>query len=175
MRKVIIVFSLIFLFAGLAMGQSGKPFSIYAGGGVSIPKGFASELYKNGFNGMGAISYKAMPAMKWFAKVELNSFKSDSAIYFDGTINNLLLGIGGILSPKILDAPLKPFGIAGVGIASLSSSEGGESVSKLYFEFGAGAELGSGSASFFIMARYVTIATEEKSFNFIPITAGIKF
>ncbi|MEE9443622.1 MAG: hypothetical protein V3V99_13235 [candidate division Zixibacteria bacterium] len=175
MKKIIPVLIFIFLFTGISMGQTSKPFDIYAGGGISIPQGNASDFYKNGFNGLGAMAYNAMPAMKYFVKIELNSFKSDSTALFDVTQNNLLLGIGGILAPQITGAPLKPFGIAGAGIASISFSEGGGSISKFYFEFGAGAKLGSGSAAFFIMARYVSIATEVESFNFIPITVGIKF
>lgn len=175
MRKIIFALSLTILFAGLTMGQAGKPFDVYAGGGVTIPQDEARDDFKNGFNGLGVMAYNAMPSMKYFTKIELNSFKSESNMLLDLTQNNLLLGVGGILSPKVTGLPLKPFGIAGAGIASISFSEGSGSVSKFYYEFGAGAELGSGNFSFFIMARYITISTEIYSFKSIPITVGIRF
>jgi len=50
-----------------------------------------------------------------------------------------------------------------------------ETVTKFYYNFGAGVEFAAGpKISLFAQARYVSIATEGQSTQYIPISFGIK-
>jgi hypothetical protein len=51
-----------------------------------------------------------------------------------------------------------------------------EKQNKLYYNIGAGVELGGGPAfAFFAQVRYVSIATSGNATAFVPITVGLKF
>ncbi len=196
MRKsalMAVIFLLIFATAGWSQLPS-KPFNLYAGGGISNPTSpdAFKEGWKLGFHGSGGlgINFGVVPNFQIIGKVEFHTmpFDWDKAGLPDasgGAFQVLMFGADGKFALGVPAAPMKPFVIGGAGIAKISVSDitnAGSTVAvdadetDFYFNVGAGMEFGSGPAmKFFILARYVHIATEGESTAFIPVTAGIKF
>ena len=186
---------LLLIFATASWSQlPSKPFNLYAGGGVSIPTSpdAFKEGWKLGLHGSGGlgINFGAIPNFQVIGKVEFHTIpfdwdKAGQPNASGGAFQILMFGADGKLAFGVLAAPMKPFILGGVGGARISFSDisnAGNTVivdfseTDFYFNIGAGVEFGSGPAlKFFIMARYVNIATEGESTAFIPITAGIKF
>ncbi|MFH1700682.1 MAG: outer membrane beta-barrel protein [Candidatus Zixiibacteriota bacterium] len=194
MKKLVLTFALIMLCAGLASAQISKPFNVYVGAGVGMVQGDAGTLYKNGYHGMAAIGFNAAPMIQFLGKVEYHTFGSDLTpvlgIGLDGSQRNLMFGGAAKLQPSLPAFPLKVYGLAGIGMASIQAPDivsinlitseqvtiTPPSESKMYFELGAGAEMPAGpSLSLFAMVRYVSISEDGQSFNYIPVTVGLKF
>ncbi|MEE9443623.1 MAG: outer membrane beta-barrel protein [candidate division Zixibacteria bacterium] len=195
MKKLVLTLTVIMLCAGLASAQISKPFNVYVGGGLGMVQGDVGTLYKTGYHGVAAVGFNAAPMIQFIGKVEYHSFGSDMAptlgIGLDGSQRNLMFGGAAKLQPSLPAFPLKVYGLAGIGMASVQAPDlvivnlitseqvtiTPPSQSKMYFEIGAGAELPAGpSLSMFAMVRYVSISQEGGgSFNYIPITVGLKF
>lgn len=197
MKKLLLITVLSVFFVAGVSAQGVKPFSIYVGGGVTVPSGDFADVYKMGFHGMGALGYSVVPMFQILAKGEYHTFAFDKTGNFakteyagetefgGGAFHIILLGVAGKLTPALPASPIKPYGLAGVGVASLGASDltvGGvkqaaaSSVSKFYFELGGGIEMKLAPAvNFFVQARYVTINPKRGTINLIPLTIGIKF
>jgi opacity protein-like surface antigen len=196
MKKLYWMILLFLAFAGMAAAQVPQPFSLYAGGAVSIPQ--APDAFKSGFktgyHGAIGIGYKVMPNLQVIGKVEYHTFKFDfqSLTGLEGGTNKMLLyGADGRYSVGVPSAPLKPYIIGGAGLANIKQSEFSgsdplatsilnsvipESQTKFYYNIGGGVELKSGPAwSMYAQVRYVSIGTEGGSSSFVPITLGLKF
>jgi opacity protein-like surface antigen len=205
MRKFALTVIVLAIFAISANAQVSKPFSLYLGGGVTLPNSpdYFKEGYKMGFHGTGGVGLKLIPLIEVVGKVEYHSFSLDDEEFLGegaedvdisgGTLTAILYGADARLALNVPGSPMKPFVLAGAGFASLSTSslkiddeEWGkpfESKTKFYFNVGAGLEIGS----LFIQGRYVSISSEEpseeavklgaekKAIVSIPITLGIKF
>ena len=194
MKKLTLVLVVVVAFAATASAQAPKPFSIYAGGAVSLensPDAF-KDGFKTGFHGMAALGLKMMPMFQVMPKIEYHKFAFD----FDGidgldggSLGIWMFGADGRYSLNMPSSPLKPFFVGGFGFANLKQSdfEGGlaastlnaskaESQTKFYFNIGAGVDLASNPAfSVFLQGRYVSIATDNESLAYIPVTLGVKF
>lgn len=196
MKKLYWMILLFLAFAGMAAAQVPQPFSLYAGGAVSIPQ--APDAFKAGFktgyHGAIGIGYKVMPNLQVIGKVEYHTFKFDfqgQSGLEGGTNKMTLFGADGRYTMGVPAAPLKPYIIGGAGLANIKQSEFSgsnvlaasilnsiiaDSQTKFYYNIGGGVELKSGPAwSMYAQVRYVSIGTAGGSSSFVPITLGLKF
>lgn len=169
------------------------PFSIYLGGGVSLPLGPDStfaDVAKPGYNILVGISQKLIPVFDGLFKIEHNVFENDFANEVDGAQWQITL-IGGALRARLAGPTTryKPFLTLGAGIGLSKRTEGripsgpnsgvvteetGRSTS-LYYEVGGGIETSLfANVALFVQARYVYINTDDESTTYLPLTAGIK-
>lgn len=199
MKKSMIALAALLLFAVGAQAQMpSSPFSFYVGGALSLPNApdAFKNTYKTGFHGFAGVGFSVMPKLQLVAKGELNSFSFDfdqnamPGISEGGKQNIWMFGGDARFSMGVPAAPFKPFGFAGAGFANVKTTDFGgtdlslatslnsslESMTKMYWNIGLGAEFKSGPAmSLFVQARYVNIATEGDAMQFIPISVGLKF
>ena len=198
MKKALLVLGVLVLFAISASAQMpSKPFSLYAGGGMTMPMSpdAFKDMQKTGYHGMVGIGFNAMPALQVIGKIEYHAMAADNSIYSlmlstaendikGGTFTPLMFGADARYAFSLPAAPIAPFVIAGAGMARLSYSDvewtGGtmsfDSESKMYWNVGGGFEFKAGpAASLFVEARYVSIATDGEATSMLPISLGIKF
>lgn len=202
MKKLLFTVLFLTVFAVAAWAQAPQPFSLYAGGALSLPAapdGF-KEGYKTGFHGSIGFGYKAAPNTQIVAKVEHHQFPIDydsnpllsTLTGVEGGANKMwMFGVDARMSFALPSSPVKPFVLGGLGMAKIQQSEFSgsntlatstlnsliqEDQNKMYFNLGAGVELKAGPAwSLFAQLRYVSIATEGESSSFVPVTLGVKF
>jgi len=198
MKKLMMILAILVAFCASASAQvPSSPVSFYAGGALSIPSGPDSfkETFKNGYHGMLGVGFDLNPMFEIVGKLEYHTFQFDftdvMSEYSGGTNKMWMYGADVKLSPSLPALPIKPYALVGVGMASISQSEFsgptslslsilnsaiGESQTKMYWNLGVGMNLMSTPVfSLFAQARYVNIATDGESSQFIPITIGAKF
>jgi len=198
MKKLMMILAILVAFCASASAQvPSSPVSFYAGGALSIPSGPDSfkETFKNGYHGMLGVGFDLNPMFEIVGKLEYHTFQFDftdvMSEYSGGTNKMWMYGADVKLSPSLPALPIKPYALVGVGMASISQSEFsgptslslsilnsaiGESKTKMYWNLGVGMNLMSTPVfSLFAQARYVNIATDGESSQFIPITIGAKF
>jgi opacity protein-like surface antigen len=197
MKKITLVIACLFVFAtgALAVGPS-SPVSFYAGGLVSVPSSpdpFKDD-YKTGYHGLAGLGFKAAPSLQFIGKLEYHTFSSAASGVLgvtDGARSVIMYGADARFAPSIPAMPVKPFGFVGIGYANVKQEPfsgasilasalnvdiPSESQTKFYFNVGAGMELLSTPAfSFWLQARYVSVATEGEATQFIPISVGLRF
>ena len=185
------------------VGTPSSPLSFYAGGALSMPTSPAgfSDGWKLGMHGMIGAGKNVSPRLQMIGKLEYHKFSADAAATTanfgspnvdGGAISTWMYGVDGRINLGAPVVPIKPFALVGLGIANLSFNEytttdtslssavatantGAISMSKVYFNVGGGVEFAMGpKTSFFVQARYVSIATEGGSTTFIPVTLGLK-
>jgi hypothetical protein len=202
MKKLILTLIALLVLSAVSMAQVGtpsSPVSWYAGAFLSMPTGpdGFSDGWKLGYHGMVGAGLNVAPKLQMIGKIEYHKFGFD----FDGNsisnaegggINTWMFGVDGKLNLGAPVVPVKPYVIGGLGIASmkfndytstdtalatsLNSGAAGETFSKVYFNFGGGAEFNLGpKTSWFLQARYVSVATEGGATTYIPLTVGLKF
>lgn len=202
MKKLFLTLIALLVMSAVSMaqvGRPGSPVSWYAGAALSMPtspQGF-TDGWKLGLHGMVGAGFNVAPKIQMVGKIEYHKFGYD----FDaanisnaegGGINTWMFGVDGKMNLGAPAVPMKPYVLGGLGIASLKFNEytstdtalatslnsgtTGETMSKVYFNFGGGVEFPMGPKTcFFVQARYVSIATEGSSTAFIPLTVGLKF
>ena len=199
MKKLFTILAILIAFSGTAMAQMpSSPVSLYAGGALSIPSSpdAFSETFKSGFHGMVGVGYSVSPMIEMVGKLEYHSFKFDfdNAMmegYSGGSNNVWMYGADAKVTPSLPALPIKPYGLVGVGFATMKQTEfdGPTSLAlsalneylpysqtEMYWNIGAGFNLATSPAmSLFAQARYVSIQTEGESSSFIPFTVGLKF
>ena len=202
MKKIVITtLAALLVLSAVSVAQvstPGLPFSVYAGGALSLPnapEGFR-DGWKFGYHGSLGVGFNVAPRVQMIGKVEYHKFQSDLDTFGGssvdgGGIKSVMFGVDGRLNLGAPIVPIKPYAIGGVGIASVSQDEytssdpmvasslnsgsSSETQSKVYFNFGAGVEFTlAPKASLFVQARYVNIATDGASTGFIPVTVGLK-
>ena len=184
------------------VGTPSSPLTFYAGGALSMPTSPAgfSDGWKLGMHGMIGAGKNVSPRLQMVGKIEYHKFSADEAATTasigpnvdGGGINTWMYGVDGRLNMGAPVVPIKPYILGGIGIANLSYNEysttdtslssavatantSAVSFSDLYFNLGGGVEFAMGpKTSFFVQARYVSIATEGGSTAFIPVTLGLK-
>ncbi len=195
MKKSLLAMICVVVFALSVSAQVSAPFSLYAGGALSLPSapdGF-KDSFKTGYHGLIGLGYKMGPGFQLVGKAEYHKFAFDFAGLsgVDGGDSKMwMFGGDGRFALGLPAAPVKPFVFGGVGIANIKQSDFGgnlslassltpsfpESQNKVYYNFGGGVELKTGPGfCLFVQGRYVSIATEGNSTSFIPITVGLKF
>lgn len=196
MRKLILMLAILLTFALAASAQVSSPLSFYAGGALSLPNGpdGFKDAYKTGYHGWVGAGYSLAPTFQVIGKVEHNRFSFDAGTITGvdgGTMKIWMYGADAKFAPSVPAFPIKPFLFAGAGWASSKVDEftgsntlataalntgTNESVTKMYYNFGAGADLFSGPAfSVFLQGRWVSIQTDGETTNFIPISMGLRF
>lgn len=198
MKKVLVTLFVLAMFAATASAQvPAKPFKIYVGGGLTLPTGDFGEGYKSGFHGTARIGFTAMPKVeiRFGMDYHLNSAKDElldalaflfSATTAEGaTTQVLMFGADVKLNLGVPAAPVKPYGIAGLGIASIGLSDleldgvalPADSESKFYLEFGGGAEFNK----FFLQGKmtivpsFFELGAESSALSFMSLTGGLYF
>ena len=195
MKKLLLTAVCVIALALGVSAQAPTPFSLYAGGALSLPSapdGF-KDGYKTGYHGLAGLGYKFGPAFQMVGKAEYHKFAFDfgGVSGIDGGDTRMLMfGGDGRFAFGLPAASIKPFAFAGAGIANIKQSSFGgnlllaagftptasESQSKMYYNFGAGVEMKVGpTMNLFVQGRYVNFATDGESTAFIPITLGLKF
>ncbi len=198
MKKVLVTLFVLAMFVATASAQvPAKPFNIYVGGGLTMPTGDFKTAYNTGFHGMAKVGFSAMPKMEIRFGVDYHLCKANDEFlayaesYF--VINNaegmtaqiMMFGADLKLNLGVPGAPIKPYGIAGLGIASigysdLEADEGvlpADSESKFYLEFGGGIEF----TKFFVQGKitvipgYYEALGEKSALGFLAITGGLHF
>ena len=198
MKKLMTILAILLAFSVSASAQvPSSPVSFYAGGALSLPSGPDSfkAMYKNGYHGMAGVGFSMTPMIELVGKLEFHAFPfdfGDAATDFSGGTNKMwMYGVDAKVSPSLPALPIKPYALLGVGMASISVSEFSgsdvlatsllnsviaEGQTKMYWNIGAGFGLmNTPVLSLFVQARYVNIATDGESSQFIPITIGAKF
>jgi hypothetical protein len=145
-------------------------FSVAAG--ASLPMGDAGDFYGMGYNATVGVGIKP-PLAPLGLRLEgmLNSFDAKDDV--DASARLL-----GVVANATLSGPMMPvYLIGGLGMYNNKFSAGSlsESESKLGFNIGGGFNLPLTGFSTFIEVRYHHVPMEDSSFQFIPITVGIKF
>ncbi|MEZ5359373.1 MAG: outer membrane beta-barrel protein [Candidatus Zixiibacteriota bacterium] len=191
MKKVLFTLGLLLLCVTFASAQVSKPFSAYVGGGLSLPQGDYADFYKTGYHGMGSIGFGFMPMLQGLGKVEYHSFPVDADLV-SNDISVIMYGLDAKLSPSMPAAPIKPFALAGIGLATLKTDitldlsglgtgyapvdVGTAQTTEFYYEIGGGFEMkATPSLNLFVMARYITVTNSLQDFNYLPVTVGLKF
>lgn len=191
MKKVLFTIGLLLLCATFASAQVSKPFSAYVGGGLTLPQGDYGDFYKNGYHGMGSIGLGFMPMVQGLGKVEYHSIPVNSE-FVSNDISVIMYGLDAKLSPMLPVSPIKPFGLVGIGMATMKTDitldfsslgtgmspvdVGTAQTTEFYYEIGAGLEMKAApSVNLFVMARYITITNSMADFSYIPVTVGLKF
>lgn len=144
--------------------------SLGIAGGLAMPTGDASDAVKSGYNVTAALGIKP-PVAPIGLRVDAmwNSLDSKTA----GA--DALRVLGGTANVT-LSAPMLPLAyvIAGAGMYNLSSGSG-NSDTKVGFNGGLGINFPLTGISTFLEARYHHVATDGTSFQFVPVTFGVRF
>lgn len=198
MRKILTILAILLAFGSIASAQvPSSPVSIYAGGALSIPTAPESfkTSFKNGYHGSLGLGFSASPLFELVGKVEYHTFNFDFdpaySDYTGGTNKMWMFGGDVKVNPSVPAFPVSPYILAGVGLANIKQSEfkGPASLSlsvlnsaisedqtKFYWNTGAGFTLKTSPVfSLFAQVRYVSIATDNETSAFIPVTIGLKF
>ncbi|UCG61052.1 MAG: outer membrane beta-barrel protein [Candidatus Zixiibacteriota bacterium] len=194
MKKTILTISFVLLFAAVSSAQVSTPVSLYLGGLMSAPASADfNDDFKWGYHGWAGVGYKMMPSLQVLGKVEYHDFFFDMADLTGlegGDTKVWMYGVDGRYTLNIPMFPIKPFILAGGGLARVSWDEFEgtsliastlnenipEPVSKVYFNFGGGLNFKIIPAlSFFAEARYVSVATEGGKTSYIPMSIGLRF
>ncbi len=195
MKKPLLTAVCVIAFTFGVSAQVPAPFSLYAGGALSLPNApdYFKDSFKTGYHGLVGVGYKLGPGFQVVGKAEYHKFAFDftGLSGVDGGDNKVwMFGGDGRLAFDLPAAPIKPFAFVGVGIANIKRSDFDGNVTlatelndalpdtqnKVYYNIGAGVELKFGpSFNLFVQGRYVSIATEGNITSFIPITVGLKF
>lgn len=191
MKKTLLLTVLAIFIASAAMAQAPvKPFTIYAGGGLTMPMGpdYFKDNTKMGFHGFAQLGFDVIPKGQAVINLEYHMIGADwdnakyGTDYTDGgDVSIIMVGGDFKFNFGLPAAPIKPFVFGGVGLAISSQSDitstsmgtlpAGDSQNDMYFQFGAGVHFNQ----FFAKARYVNIMTEGESSSMIPISVGVSF
>jgi hypothetical protein len=197
MKKILAILAILLTFGTIASAQISSPVSFYAGGAMSFPSAPDSfkDSFKNGYHGFVGLGYHLNPFLEFIAKAEYHTFQFDfdavNSEYSGGTNKMWMFGGDLKLNPSFPALPIKPYILGGAGVANLQQTEfeGPTSLTlsllnhtiaqdqtKFYWNVGGGASLFNGPKfSIFAQARYVSIATDNETSSFIPVTIGFKF
>lgn len=145
--------------------------SLGVAGGLTMPTGDATNSVKSGYNLTVALGIKPPVAPIGFRvdamwnSLDAKATGADPLRVLGGTANLTVSG------------PMLPMGylIGGAGMYNFSSSGSSNSNTELGFNVGAGLNIPLTGFSTFLEARYHHVNAEQGSFQFIPITFGLRF
>ncbi len=199
MKRYLSILIVMLLLAGAATAQVSKNFNIYAGGGITFPTTLSglNENWKDGYHVMGGLGFNILPNIQALAKVEFHQLGLDweELNYADVSGNafqSLLLGIEGRAGIGFPAVQLRPYVVAGFGIAKITYSDievpSGVSIpslptpgdffdskSEFYYNLGMGVEYKMiPMLNVFLQIQSVRISTEGRTSSLFPITVGVK-
>jgi len=196
MKKTLIALTLVLAFALTASAQMpSKPFSIYIGGGLTLPNSpdAFKDGYTTGFHGLAAlgINFPTMQGLSVQGKVQFHMIPIDNATTFvgeaitdGGDMKIFMFGADGVYRFGTPGGIASPFAGFGVGFANSSVSDittvsgttSFDSSTDFYWNILAGVDLKvSPSLRLFGNVAYTSISTEGDATTMIPITVGLKF
>ncbi len=196
MKKALIALVLVLAFALSASAQMpSKPFSIYVGGGITLPHSpdMFKDGYNTGFHGLAAlaINFPTIQGLSVQGKVQYHILPTaDGVTYGNELITDggnrkfFMFGADGIYRLGTPGGLASPFFGAGGGMANISQSDittasgttSFNSETKFYWNILAGADLQLGpSLRLFGTVTYTSISTDGDATTMIPITVGLKF
>ncbi|MFH1686568.1 MAG: outer membrane beta-barrel protein [bacterium] len=195
MRKIVLLFWLVCFVAAGAAAQVSSPLKVYGGGGLSFPAkpDAFKDSYKKGFHGFVAVGLPVFPKLEALPKLEYHTFGGDLSNVGGGDVRVLMVGVDGKLNLTLPMFPIKPYLIAGIGMAGIRQTEFDtpnipqasdltlENQTKFYYNLGAGTAWKLLMAvDLFAQVHYVAISTsaDGKSFDdatrFWALSVGIK-
>jgi hypothetical protein len=193
MKKLFMILA-ITLLATSVSAQVSVPVSAYLGGAMSVPASTDfNSAWKWGYHGWAGVGYKMAAGLQVTGKVEYHNFFFDMMDYVGvegGNTKVWMYGVDGRYKLNLPAFPIKPFVLAGAGIARVSwdDFEGTSLIastlnatvpdpqSKMYYNFGGGLELMAlPTFGLFAEARYVSIGTDGERMNFVPMSLGLRF
>lgn len=147
-------------------------------GGVSFPKGDASQAEDMGYNGGLGLGFSApMIPIGLRIEADLHHFpgKADNVGSGLTASTNVYSGTVNATYSLPLPMPVKPYAIAGLGyygaIVTVDNVPGSTSQSKLGYNAGVGVSF----SRFFAEMRYHHMNTSGSAITFMPLTFGITF
>jgi opacity protein-like surface antigen len=161
--------------ASAAQAQTGRA-NFFLGGGATIPTGDFGDAFKTGWNGVGGVNFM-IPGVPFGIRVD-GMYSQNS---LDSSIDGKAKIFGGNADAVFaFGAPgsmVKPYIMAGVGMANVKFDIGGTSDDETKFAFngGAGVNFLMSSMTVFVEARYFSVNTSGSSINYIPLSVGLKF
>ena len=188
MKKVLWTVTIVLILALAASAQDAeKKVNLYLGAGASLPMGDLGDRWNFGLHGAGAVGFVVAPGFQILGKVEYHTFGIDDqglSGVDGGSFNAFMFGGAGRYNFPMENSKFSPFITGGIGMANAKISDltigtltiEGDSDTKVYFEVGAGFDIGAGETmSIFFQGRYVSIQLEGSAASFIPFTVGLKF
>lgn len=180
MKRLSLLTAVLILVAMTAGAQVPKPFTIYADAGLTVPNGDFGDAYKAGFHLGAGMGFSLAPNFQVIPNIEFHSLGLDASDVDGGNMSVWMFGANGRMNLGAGPMPMKPFLLGGVGFAHgtveaikmlATEISPDASTTDFYWNFGAGLQF----SALFVQARYVSIATEGSSTNYIPVTVGFKF
>ena len=202
LKTVAILLLVSFLTASVS-AQLSIPIKLYAGGGLSLqdkPPAF-NDWYKSGRHLTAGVCYSFMPMVELVGNFEYHTFSSNfgnigGELVGGGDIKAAMFGVQARMKPSVPLFPIKPYALAGVGMAKVTQSDFDwppetkigwdvafelEDQTKFYYSFGGGILYSFiPKVSFFAEARYTTIQIDggvsefDGPIRFWAITAGVR-
>jgi opacity protein-like surface antigen len=160
-------------------GTGSMGFSIFGGG--AFPTGDLGEGLNLGFRLGGGLALRSINfPLGLNVNLAYDRFGGDDDIA--GTdLSSESLGIWSGSADVVWQFPtdpaasFRPFLDGGVGLYRIGGYAGGDSQTKFGFQIGGGVDLPLGGLATFVEAKYVSMFTEGKNSNFIPIVIGLRF
>jgi len=147
--------------------------------GASIPTGDFGKEAKTGYSVNGLIGF-AMPLspIGFRGEVGYNSWDGKASSGLSGVTASSLSGTVNVVLqvPGMIVA--KPYLIAGLGEHRMkvdAGAIGSDTQTKMGWNVGGGLNLGLGTLSTMLEARYITVNTDGGSTHYVPVTFGIMF
>jgi hypothetical protein len=186
MKNALVVFAIVLLALSAGAAES-KHMPVYIGAGFSVPTGDAGDGWNVGFHGQVGFGIAAGPRIEIIPTVGYHTFALDKqgTTVSGGGLSVLMFG--GDCKISFVDARQKtaPYILGGLGVGNAKISDvtipgygtlSGDSETKVYFNFGAGVDIGTASSTaFFVQGRFVSVSTSGSAITYIPLTVGLRF
>ena len=162
--------------ASAAQAQTARA-SFFLGGGATIPTGDFGDAFKTGWNGLGGVNFM-IPGVPFGIRVD--GMYSQNKLDVSGSDVKAKIFGGNADAVFAFGAPgsmVKPYVLAGIGMANVKfdTGSGSSSDTKFAFNGGAGVNFMMSSVTIFVEGRYFTISTSGSNTNYIPLSVGVKF
>ena len=194
MRRCALLALTVLLLAGTAGAQM-SPIKLYAGLGMGLPQAPAvfDDNFKTGFGAMAGVGLGLIPKLEAVPTLEYYSFDNDIDQFGVGKMKIVMFGVNGKLNLGIPTVPMKPYLLAGGGMArftmgnvtvpqnasdamkGLADAVSFEDQTKFFYNIGGGLEWKFLIAvSIFAQGRYVHLATDGDPTRFWALNVGVK-
>ena len=163
--------------------QTARTISLGVSGGMSLPMGDLADGYDAGYNVTGHIYVKpATMAFSLRGDVSYDSWKGKgSNDIVDGNLSALGFTGNGLFYIGESTMAMRPYVLAGGGMyrtkstATIGGLEASNTSTDPGIQGGVGLSFALSGFSTFLEARYVNVFGDGDSFNFVPITFGVRF
>lgn len=172
-RKLTVAAALVLVsLAGASTAQAQARASFFLGGGATIPVGDLADAFGTGWNGLAGVNF-SLPGVPFGIRVDgMYSQNSLDDALGDGKLKILSGNADAVFAFGAPAAPIKPYVMAGIGVANVKVEIGGAEgdETNMAFNGGAGINFALSSLSVFVEARYFNVDSD----SYIPISAGIR-